>query len=670
MKKYRMVFILCLFFSFFCPLMVCAKEFVSAKEGLDVMFVMDYSGSMKTNDSRDIARGMVKAFVDTVHSADIRVGFVAYNDRILTFTSPLAIQTEEERADLKKLIDQEQYAGNTDIGLGLSYGLELLEEEAVRKRVIVLISDGEPDLEGSNTGRTTEISKEDLKLAAEKCTENGIQIYSIAFGDYDGNTEVLKSISESTSAQMYSAETPERLIEVLYGIFGTNMDYSIQKITDGVFAHGIQNFHVGLEENYTDEMDVLLISPEKIGNVSIFYDGQELPTANHGNYVVGKIIEPDNEIRELDIRTETLESQELQLYLISYRSLTPVLEVNTSFYKNEQFSYELHFRDKNGELVKDTELYQKFTCQFTLGTEENGSEMLLDADALDGGIQGEKSIGQSGTFCFRAYLEDSMGNHIFAPVQITVKNRKPEGKLPEQGMITMLTGERQYVLDECFSDPDGDKLFYSLVPGTENIVQAGISDGILTVRPQKAGIQVITLSVSDGEYVSLYNCEIDVTPLWRAYWWFFPLLAVVVAVLLRKRIHHPKEMLEQLEEDTKQNHFCGKLDAYFTVQPEIEEEIPPLSFQLYKAGGNSLVLGMLLKEYPETVDALGLDSIYLIADADRRMVLYHTSESSVMIGNSIACRQIQYSVSFGDVIYITSLNGSYELEIHYIAVIQ
>ena len=136
MKKYRMVFILCLFFSFFCPLMVCAKEFVSAKEGLDVMFVMDYSGSMKTNDSRDIARGMVKAFVDTVHSADIRVGFVAYNDRILTFTSPLAIQTEEERADLKKLIDQEQYAGNTDIGLGLSYGLELLEEEAVRKRVI------------------------------------------------------------------------------------------------------------------------------------------------------------------------------------------------------------------------------------------------------------------------------------------------------------------------------------------------------------------------------------------------------------------------------------------------------------------------------------------------------------------------------------------------------
>ena len=73
MKKYGMVWILCLFFILFCPQSVYAEEFVSTKNGLDVMFVMDYSGSMKTNDSQDIARGMVKAFVDTVHSADIRV---------------------------------------------------------------------------------------------------------------------------------------------------------------------------------------------------------------------------------------------------------------------------------------------------------------------------------------------------------------------------------------------------------------------------------------------------------------------------------------------------------------------------------------------------------------------------------------------------------------------
>lgn len=85
---------------------------------------------------------------------------------------------------------------------------------------------------------------------------------------------------------------------------------------------------------------------------------------------------------------------------------------------------------------------------------------------------------------------------------------------------------------------------------------------------------------------------------------------------------------------------------------------------------NKITLGDLMGDYPEISDALGLDLLHLIADEDRRMILYHTSNAVVMIGNSIVCRQIQYSVSFGDVIYITSQDGAYELEMHYITVIQ
>ena len=64
-----------------------------------------------------------------------------------------------------------------------------------------------------------------------------------------------------------------------------------------------------------------------------------------------------------------------------------------------------------------------------------------------------------------------------------------------------------------------------------------------------------------------------------------------------------------------------------------------------------------------------LGDIFLIADENRNMVLYHRSKSGVMVGNAIACMQIQYSVSFGDIIYITSPEGDYDLEIHYVALI-
>ena len=673
MKKYRMVWMLCLILALLCPHMVQAEEFAIEKSGLDVMLIMDYSGSMKTNDSQDIAKGMVKAFVDTVHSADIRVGFVAYNDRILTSTSPHSIQTEREREDLKTLIDQERYTGNTDIGLGLAYGLELLGEEAERKRVIILISDGEPDLTGSNTGRTTGMSRADMDTVAAKCAEDGTQIYSIAFGDYDGNTEALKVISENTSAQMYTAETPEKLIEILYGIFGTNMDYSIQEITDSVFASGIQNIRIGLEDTYPDEMDVLLISYGKIGDVNILYGSQEIRAVNLGNYAVGKITEISQEIREMTIQAETLENQALQIYLISYRSLTPVLEVSNVIHKNEPFRYRLYFRNRDGNQMTDMGLYQNFTYQFSLSTgseDEKLWESNPEAVFSDGHIQGETFIGQSGNWFFHAYLEDSMGNCVFEPIPVTVENRPPEGMLPEMGMFTVLTRERRYLLDEYFSDPDGDILAYSLESPTE-YMDISISGNILTMRPRKAGIQAVTLKISDGESISSYETEIEVTPLWRAYWWLFAILGgCAVIFIFWKVTHRPRQALEQLEADTKKNHFCGRLDAYFTLHPEIEKDIPPLTFQLHKVRENKLTLGLLLKEYSEAVDAMELDNVHLVADTDRRMVLYHTSKCSVMIGNSIACKQIQYSVSFGDVIYITSLDGNYELEIHYIAAFQ
>jgi len=77
-----------------------------------------------------------------------------------------------------------------------------------------------------------------------------------------------------------------------------------------------------------------------------------------------------------------------------------------------------------------------------------------------------------------------------------------------------------------------------------------------------------------------------------------------------------------------------------------------------------------MKEFPGASESLGLDRIFLIADEERRMILYHSSDSVIMLGSSIVCKKIQYSVSFGDIISITAPEGDYDLEIHYISMIQ
>jgi len=128
------------------------KEIISCL--IVVIFTCLSVGSMKTNDSDGIALDMVKAFIDTVHIQNIRIGFVAYNDKIVTSTSPVPIVELSERERLKELIDTVAYSGNTDIGLGLTNAYQSMPKEEGRNRIIVLISDGESDLKGSNTGRT------------------------------------------------------------------------------------------------------------------------------------------------------------------------------------------------------------------------------------------------------------------------------------------------------------------------------------------------------------------------------------------------------------------------------------------------------------------------------------------------------------------------------------
>lgn len=649
-----------------------AEEYVSVKSGLDVIFVMDYSGSMKSNDPDAIAQGMVKAFIDTVHATDIHVGFVAYNDQLLAATQPLPVKTNEERQTLKTLIDKSGYSGNTDIGLGLRYAYDLIRQNSDRKKAIILISDGESDLKGSSTGRVLENALQDVEYVTSECKKEAIPVYSIAFGEYDGNVKSLEKISGQTGGEMYTVKKPETLIQVLYGIFENNMDYRIEKITDGIYAAGRQDILVKLDEPYVDEVDVLLISPQTIGSVEVIYGEKEAETILLKNYAVAKLENIDEQIKELVVRTETVKNQELQVYLIAYRNLTPVLLTEPLVDKNSSLTYQVYFKDKNETIITDEAFYHHFFYTFALS--KKGEKETLEAEIQNGRICGEVILNHTGTYFLEGRLDDHMGKVVFPTIEIQVQNRCPEGELPVNERYTILTKEQMFPLDEYFSDPDGDNLTYALKESLGNTekkpLQAELNDGILRIKPVKSGKGIVELNVTDGEAIFTYIYEAEVIPLWKVYWWVIVLLAVLCAVLFWKFKHKAKPELKQLVADTRKNQFCGKLDAYFTVQPETEEEILPLSFSMIQFTDNKLSLDLLFKAYPEAIEALELDAIYLVADEERRMVLYHNSRSSVMIGNAIACKEIQYSVSFGDVIYITSPDNHYDLELHYIAVIQ
>ncbi len=664
MKGIQILFC-CVVLSLIFPKTAHAEEFASEREPVEIVFVIDCSGSMKANDPSKMGLSMVQAFIDTVQTGNVQVGYVAYNDSILSFSAPEPMLMAEKREALNAEISAITYSGNTDIGLGVSFAYGLLSTESSARQVIVLISDGETDLPKNNE-RTEEQANLELEQYVYQCAKEHIQIYTVAFGQYDGSKEGLEKIAEKTGAESYSAQDPEDLIEVLYGIFQDSLIYEIQQFSSGTYAGGSQEIKCVLDALYLDEVNILLLSSEPVGETTVQYGEEEILLTGLSHYAVGKIENAGAGVagRELVIRSETGEGQDLQIYIISYRKLAPVLQIAAKAGRNQELEYQVYFKDRNGNVIYDAAFYETFSWNLVCNDKNVAQE---SAGVSDGILKGKLSFSHSGTYMLYGTLSDELGSFSF-PFQVSVTNEMPTGSIPED-RHTRLDREWTLCLDDYFTDQDNDTLSYSVTDTPEG-VDVRLEGSQLTITPQSAGTHTVALQISDGESAVQYVHRIKVIPLWQAYWWVLALIAAATAFLLWKIVYKPKPELERLTEEKKQNQFCGRLDAYFVLQPEEEKEIPPLTFQMNKVKEGRVSLGSLFGNYPEQAKALQLDDIFLIADEERNMILYHRSKAGVMVGSMIACMQIQYSISFGDIIYITSPGGDYDLEIHYVALSQ
>lgn len=670
MKVIR-ILLCCILLSLIFPLTGYAEEIVPQKEQLDIIFVIDTSGSMKTNDPSGIALDMVQAFIDTMQTQGIRVGYVAYNDEILSFSAPETLETAANREKLKGEIASITYSGDTDIGLGVSRACELLSTEETTHKIMVLISDGETDLPAGSS-RTVEQSNQELEYCIGQCREKDIPIYTIAFGQYDGNKALLEKTAKATQAVSYSAQKPEDLMEILYGIFQENLFYRIQQFSNGTYAGGSQQITCVLDTAYMDEIDILLISSGTVGETVVQYGDEELPLTNLSHYAVGKIENQQNRVsaRELVIDTATDEGQDLQVYVISYRGFLPVMRIETKAEKNQDLGYEICFQDTDGENIGDAGLFSAFSWDLICRDPESMQKdvTINKTEVQDNMLKGSIRFTHSGVYTLEGTLADRYGSYVY-PLHIEVPNTMPSGSIPEESGIHV----RQtlvYHLNDHFSDEDGDELVYSIPDGQKDNIQIQLDGDQLMLMPQQAGKYMVTIQISDGEDMLQYTYHLEALAWWQACWWAIVIVLIVLVFMIWKATHRPKPEIEQLTEQKKRYHFSGKLNAYFLQQPQDEDEIPPLTFQMNRVKDNRVSLGDLFGGYPGQAEALQLNSIFLIADENRSMVLYHTSKSDVMIGSSIACRQIQYNVRFGDVIYITSQDGAYDLELHYIAVFQ
>jgi len=201
------------------------SEHKTYTEGVDILLVLDCSGSMQAQDFKPknrlhVAKEVVKEFV-SMREHD-RIGLVAFSAQAVTLC-PLTL----DYAVLTRLIDDVDIGmleDGTAIGVALATACNRLKNSKAESRVVVLLTDGQ-----NNSGMI------DPTTAAKVAASLGIKVYTVGVGtkgkapmpvddpvfgrrmisvQVDLDEETLTRIAELTDGKYFRATDREELVKI------------------------------------------------------------------------------------------------------------------------------------------------------------------------------------------------------------------------------------------------------------------------------------------------------------------------------------------------------------------------------------------------------------------------------------------------------------------------
>lgn len=662
------------------------NNYLIKQDDVDIIFVIDYSNSMNGNDKDKTAIQMIEAVLDIANPDDMRIGIVAHNDRILDYSAPVSLNEKETREALKKTLNSLTRSGSTDTGLALKMAGEMLSAsiEDGRKGHIIVLSDGEPDLRYSKTGRTIEECYRDMDETAAYCAEKGIPIDTIAFGkDFGGETSLLKKLSDNTNGSIYISDNPDVIISI-FGEIINRYTYSImQPVSVSLSDGSIQNIELDVRNMFPDEINILAVSPKKIQDATVMCSGAEISYSQSGCYFTSKIKNLNNE--KINVQIKGTEGQEIKIYLLLYQNKEFQIIIPDKVNKNVPYEIQYYFTGKDGAVSEDT-FYQQFKYEIIPNNKADESMAgLLEtefnkAELSEGFMKLTSKAGMSGQYSFKVKVSNGYYSMEISDITLNVVNLPPDGLFETRFDYVRLSKESEFDLNTYFNDGNGDVLAYEIVnitgDASDNIILEGSS---LKFNPKKSGTTQFQIRISDeegAEYVSSV-IEVEVEPIWRHYLGIIIGITVVLFMLIlyflwllikKQKVRHIEyeKAVEQIKEIEMNSSFSGKMNIYFTKMPN-DTEAEPLTFALYQIKEKILTLSQLLEMVEIPVEDLDSENICFRAGQNNELILQHTSKNSIMVGTSMICKKLKYSLDYGNKIYITSQDGEYELELHYVS---
>lgn len=299
-----------------------AKE---PSDGKFIVFVLDASGSMKTNDPQRLAIDSIAQLIYSLPS-DYQVGFVAYNGGIAASADFVSADGRKQVMDKAETV---QYTGYSDAGAGLRSAMEMLAEHKEQEGHVVLLSDGEILLQSSEE---TEASVQRYQGAMQQAQEFGVRVHVIGLGDeMEDMDNFIFSAAEHTGGDSFHTPQAVELQTAIDTIL--TKDLGIKQSTAALIEADGEPETVSVELPYAhaNKVRVLLTSTAPIRNLTANFQADDARQVNGERY---SLIEMTNPLEsQVELGFEGTDGHQVRVNIIPEYFVQPRADI---VYRDEQ----------------------------------------------------------------------------------------------------------------------------------------------------------------------------------------------------------------------------------------------------------------------------------------------------------------------------------------------
>lgn len=378
---------------------------------LDIVFVLDASGSMLYSDPDGIALDAMNLFLDLCDDS-CGVGYDVYTQKIMEEQDITSIKNSSDFDKIKNKIEKIKYdpVGDTDIALGLTRAMKIFEknekEDENRKKAIVLLSDGNTDL--PNGPRTVAESKKEMETTLGELSKKEIPVYAIGLNSNGSlDKKELENIAKKSNGKSYETNTSDKLTYIISDIFSDIYDLEgvDREIVNGDVKIPIKDnsvFYVNIiirTKLSKEELSPMLTDPS--GKAVSLTGDKKIKMTSAGSYTLIKLIYPESGTWNLHLNKATNDNcsvKQLDFYSVFIKQT-----VEKKAVVGDKITITASLNDGNG-IVTDSDLLRTIEMTSKVSHSTGDQEVALTRNS-DGTFTGEFVPEYAGEYSIKTKAE-------------------------------------------------------------------------------------------------------------------------------------------------------------------------------------------------------------------------------------------------------------------------